>query len=152
MTEARRRMREAVIEAKVGIRTMREALERTEAKTASERKQFADAERRGRMAEGIGDQETATVAQRFAARHAERLAVLERKLAVQRDELALAERELESMLRQLREAEAGFDTAKRSFGTAAQLEEELLKAEQDQAAREADIDAQLERLKKRMGR
>lgn len=152
MRDARRRMREAVIEAKVGVRTMREALERTEAKTANERKQLADAERRGRLAEGIGDHETATVAQKFAARHAERLAVLERKLVVQRDELALAERELEGMVAQLRQAEAGTGAASTSFGTAAALDEELLKAEQDQAAREADIDAQLERLKRRMGR
>jgi hypothetical protein len=152
MGEARRRMREAVIEAKVGVRTMREALERTETKAAQERQQLADAERRGRMAEEIGDHETATVARKFATRHSERLAVLERKLAVQRDELALAERELEGMLVQLRQVESGASASTASFGTAAQLEEELLKAEQDQAAREADIDAQLDRLKKRMGR
>src|SRR6185503_930377 len=44
------RMREAVIEAKVGVRAIRDALGRTETELAAERQQLADAERRGRLA------------------------------------------------------------------------------------------------------
>lgn len=144
-------MREAVIEAKIGVQTMREALARTEAEAVRERQQLADAERRGRLAEGIGDSETATIAQRFASRHAERLAVLERKLAVQADELALAERELAEMTAQLKGSGAGAAPPPAS-DAARQLEDELLKSELDRVQRQVDVDAQLDELKKRMGR
>jgi len=143
-------MREAVIEAKIGVQTMREALARTEAEAVRERRQLADAERRGRLAEEIGDVETATIARRFTSRHAERLAVLERKLVVQRDELALAERELAEMTAQLKAGGVGAPPP--GSATARELEEELLQSELDRAERQIDVDAQLEELKKRMGR
>ena len=64
-----------------------EALAATERELAAERKQLEDAERRGRLAAAVPDPETVAVAERFAARHRERVAVLERKIVVQRDEL-----------------------------------------------------------------
>src|SRR5919107_2637065 len=75
-------LREALLEARLGLTTMREALARTERELALERKQLADAERRGRLAADVPDTETVAVADRFAARHRERAAVLERKLLV----------------------------------------------------------------------
>ena len=63
----------------------------------SERRQLADADRRGRLADAVPDPETVAIAVRFAARHRERVVLLERKIAVQRDELQLAERELEEL-------------------------------------------------------
>lgn len=143
-------MREAVIEAKIGVQAMREALARTEAEAVGERRQLADAERRGRLAEEIGDVETATIARRFTARHAERLAVLERKLAVQSDELALAERELAEMTAQLKGSEHAAPPP--ASAAARELEDELLQSELDRVERQIDVDAQLEELKKRMGR
>ncbi|HWN83094.1 MAG TPA: hypothetical protein VNM87_13430, partial [Candidatus Udaeobacter sp.] len=86
-------LREAVLEAKVGIQTMRSALAATERELEAERRQLADAERRGQLAAQLPDQETVSVAERFAQRHRARVGVLERKLAVQREELTLAERE-----------------------------------------------------------
>jgi len=105
-------LREAVLEAKVGIQTMRSALATTERELDSERRQLADAERRGQLAAQLPDQETVSVAERFAQRHRDRVQVLERKLAVQRDELALAEREAADMLEEYRSARPGavFDT------------------------------------------
>src|SRR5207245_7363672 len=126
---------------------------------------LVDAERRGRLAAEIQDQETADVAQRFATKHGERVRVLERKLAAQRDEVALAERELAEMQAQLgraerdrpvTEAERSAERAWRDLQAAGgarpgtDVREELLKAELDRAAREAAADRQLKELKKKM--
>src|SRR3989475_12879147 len=90
-------MREAVVEAKVAVRELGEGVVRTEAELAAERQRLADAERRGRLAAEIQDRETGDVAARFAAKHRERLGVLERQLAAQRDELGLTAREVPEM-------------------------------------------------------
>lgn len=158
------RMREAVIEAKVGVREIRDALGRTEAELHAERQRLADAERRGRLASEIQDQETVTVAERFAAKHRERVDVLERKLGAQRDELALAERELSEMQGQLEravKARPGAASAEQAWrdieaagGTRPGVDprDELLKSDLDRARREAEAQRQLEELKKRMGK
>src|SRR5439155_3331514 len=85
--------REAVVEARVAVRELGEGVGRTEAALAAEHQRLADSERRGRLAAEIQDRETVDVAGRFAAKHGERVGVLERKLAAQRDELGLAQRE-----------------------------------------------------------
>lgn len=158
-------MRDAVVEAKVAVQEMREALGRTEGELALERQRLADAERRGRLATEIQDQETVAVAERFAAKHRERVGVLERKLAAQREELALAERDLAEMQAQLRaaerdrpavESERSTERAWRDVQAAGgarpgvDLQDELLKSEMDRAAREAAAEQQLEELKKKM--
>lgn len=159
-------MREAVIEAKVAVREIRDALKRTETELAAERQHLADAERRGRLAGEIQDTETVEIAQRFAARHGEHVAVLEKKLAAQRDELALAERELAEMQSQLEQAarERGpagaanrsVEDAWRDLQSAGAArpgvdpQEELLKSDLDRQRREAQAERQLEELKKRM--
>lgn len=162
-----RQMREAVVDAKVAVQEMREALTRTDAEVGAERQRLADAERRGRLAGEIQDAETVQVAERFAARHRERVAMLERKLAAQREELALAERDLQDMQTQLRAAErdrpagAARGSAERAWrdlqaaGGArpgVDLEDELLRADMDRAARERAADEQLDLLKKKLGR
>jgi hypothetical protein len=100
-------LREALVEARFGITEMRRALAASEAELNSERKQLADAERRGRLAAALPDPETVAVAERFAVRHRERILVLERKITVQRDELTLAEREVQEMTAQWRSASRG---------------------------------------------
>jgi len=160
-----RQMREAVIEAKVAVREMREALDRTDRELAAERQRLADAERRGRLAGEIQDEETARVAERFAAKHRERVGVLERKRAAQRDEVALADRELGEMQEQLRraerdrpltEAERSAERAWRDLQQAGGVRPGVdpahdgLKADLDRAAREAAADRQLREIKKRM--
>ena len=131
-------MREAVIEAKVGVREVRDAVARSDAELAAERQRLADAERRGRLAGEIQDKETVEVAERFASKHRERVAVLERKVAAQRDELALAERELAEMQTQLERA------AKAHLGV------DPIRTDLDRVYREAEAEKQLEELKKRM--
>ncbi len=160
-----RQMREAVVEAKTAVRELREALGRTEGELRLERQRLADAERRGRLAGEIQDKETVDVAQRFSAKHGERVAVLERKVRAQQDELALAERDVAEMQAQLAraerdrpltEAERSAERAWRDLQAAGgvrpgtDVRDELLKAQMDRAAREAAAERQLQELKKKM--
>jgi hypothetical protein len=162
------RMHEAVVEARTSLMEMRERVAVTEQQLATERKELEVAERRGKLAEGIGDQETVAVAERFAAKHRERVEVLGRKLSAQRDELALAEREFSQMRDELKQARAQrgvkgpasdrIESAWRNIENAGgtrrdvDLGEELLRTQMDAAAREAAADEQLRELKKKMGR
>jgi hypothetical protein len=86
---------------------MRQAVTATEQEIVAERKMLVDAERRGKLAALVPDPETVQVAERYVARHQERVAVLERRLSVQRDELTMAERELAEMTTQAKQAHAG---------------------------------------------
>jgi len=162
-----RQMREAVVEAKLAVGETREAVARTDRDLTQERQRLADAERRGRLASEIQDQETVDVARRFAAKHRERTDVLEKKLAALKDELALYERELGDMQgqlvraerdRPLTEAERSAERAWRDLQAAGGArpgtdpEGELLKSQLDRAAREAAADRQLRELKKKMKR
>jgi hypothetical protein len=166
LRELARRMREAVIEAGAAVLEMREGLARTERELAAERQRMADAERRGRLAAEIQDGETVDVAQRFAAKHRERLGVLERKLVAQRDELALAVRERAEMQADLARAdrEQSATEAERSAARAwrelreagggerpeTDLQGDLLRADLDAAARDAAAERQLREMKKRV--
>jgi hypothetical protein len=155
-------LREALLEAKVGLTTMREALATTERELAGERKQLEDAERRGRLARDLPDPETVAVAERFAARHRDRVQVLERKLVVQREELALAEREVEEMLAQFRSsaggapASASVDAAWRDLESAGATrplsDDDRFVAEADQKRRAEAVEAQLAYLKRKIRR
>jgi len=161
-----RQMREAVVDAKVAVEEIRGAVTRTDLELAAERQRLADAERRGRLAAEIQDQETVQVAERFAAKHRERAGVLERKLSAQRDELALAERELTEMQGQLKTADLGAtppvggasstEQAWRDLQAAGgarpdvDLQQELLKHDIDRVARERAADEQLDLLKKKI--
>jgi hypothetical protein len=156
-------LREALLEAKVGVSAMRSALAATEKELLIERRQLADAERRGRLAAEVPDAETVALAERFVVRHRERVAVLERKLVVQRDELALAEREVEEMLSQVRTGRPGLGAesiaaAWRDLETAGgdrpdtAPEDERLRADADRKLKEQAVEAQLAFLKKKFGK
>lgn len=152
-------LREALLEARLGVGTMREALAATERELTLERKQLSDAERRGRLAADLPDAETVAVAERFAARHRERVQVLERKLAVQRDELAMAEREIEEMAAEHRNApgktgSSSIDAAWRDLEAAGATrptsDEDRLKADADRRMRERAVEEQLDYLKRKL--
>lgn len=155
-------LREALLEAKVGVSTMRSALAATEQELAAERRQLADAERRGRLAGEIPDPETVAVAERFILRHRERVSVLERKLVVQRDELRLAEREAAEILGEYRAARPGaafesIDAAWRDLQAAGGerpdlgLDPEPAPSNSDEKLKQA-VEAQLAYLKKKLGK
>jgi hypothetical protein len=154
-------LRDAVLEAKVGIGTMQGALAATERELEDERRKLADAERRGRLAADVPDAETVALAERFAIRHRERVAVLERKLLVQRDELLLAQREAADILAEYRAARPGrsFESIEAAWrdlqaaggerpGTGLEDEPAM---DRDRKLKEA-VEAQLAYLKKKMGK
>ena len=138
------------MDAKVAVAEVQEAVGRTERELALERQRLADAERRGRLAGEIQDAETVAVADRFVAKHRERLGVLERKLVNQKEELALAQRELDDMQAQLKTAERDRPAMEARAEPGLDLEDELLKSDMDRASREAAAARQLEELKKKM--
>lgn len=166
-------MKRALVQAKLGVEDLREGVEVTRRRLAQEREALATATRRRTLAEGINDAETATLAAKYEAQHAERIAVLERKLEAQEAECGLAEREYDGMVAQMKQASAGVGAGMRpgvadesiSPRTQGISDEELglrddaplnrdldgLARSQRRAAREASADAALEALKKRMG-
>lgn len=100
-------MRDAMVHAKLGVQDLRNGIATTETRLAAERAELDTVRRRLGLAAQIGDNETVAIAERFAAQHAERVAVLESKLMVQQQELTLTERELDEMSSQLRLAASG---------------------------------------------
>lgn len=157
-------MRDAIIEAKVSIRAMQDDLGKSERRLERERRALDDAVRRGKLAEGIDDDETARVAQEFADKHRERVEVLERKVNAQREELSLAERETSEMRDRLREVQQGrgqlpgqddLTEAWREVEDAVGeggLQDDVLRSEMNRSAREARAEEQLRELKRRMGK
>jgi hypothetical protein len=152
-------LKEALVELKVAIGQGRDARVKAERELEAERQRLVDAERRGRLAADIDDAETVRIAAEFTAKHRERVELLERKLGVIRDELAFAEREYESLSGQYRSARLGTDTPPPAAAAAsAELDLELdrdldrLSSEASRAARDAAIRAQLEHLKKKLGK
>jgi hypothetical protein len=149
-------MRRAAVVGRAALMKLREFLAATERELIVERKHLDDARRRGALAQGIGDGETAEIAGRFATRHAERVAVLEQKLVAQRAELDLAGRDVEEMVAQLKEIELRGGTAPAGAAPAdAGLDadqSQTLGAEMDRAARESAAEERLRELKKRMGK
>lgn len=161
-------MREALVHAKLAVNEMRVALTATEQRLRGEQTELDTVRRRQGLAADIGDHETVTIAERFAAQHAERVSVLESKRMVQQQELALAEREYELMAADLRRVMSGLAPEASSADAVAAREvdallgDELLPADDPLAApppsrrtrseREADAEARLADLKRKLGR
>ncbi len=121
----------------------------------SARTELATIVRRGELARQIDDQETVTVAERFAETQRTTIAVLERKVAVQHEELVLTERTVSEMEQELR-AVTGIgplpvDDADRDASGAAPADPSDYRS-LDDAARAQSADERLAELKRRMGR
>jgi len=156
----------ALLDTKVALGSMRDALATAERKLAAERSQLDDAERRGRLATEIADPETVRVAEQFSARHRERIGVLEAKIAAQRAELALAERDFEQLNAEWRAAKLGTGGGRTAAQEAAwqdlesaggvrpetDTDGEFLKQEITRAQMDAAVAAQLEHIKRKMGK
>jgi len=156
-------MKRALVQAKLGIEDLNESIAVTRRRLATERDSLATATRRRGLAEGIADAETAAIAAKYEAQHAERIAMLERKLEAQEGECGLAEREYDEMVVQLKQATAGVGAgmAPGAMGpTDAELglpDDRPLQQELDglararrRAERDAGADEALEALKRRM--
>lgn len=142
----------ALVEAKAAVDALRSALTATRGEHEGERGRLEDAERRGRLAAGIADQETVELAGKFAGKHRDRVALLERKLGVQEEELRMAEAQVEELTELYRSARQGTPPPS---GGAAQPDDPdtvLLRRELDQQARAAAVEAQLAALKRKLGK
>ena len=157
-------MKDTLVRARVAMDDLRDGVDASRKRVERERTELETIRRRRGLAQGVGDEETVRVAERFEAQQAERLAVLEQKLAAQESELALVDREVAEMKEQLKAALAGVGSGMRA-GTMdsatdpldegrADLERTLneLKRAERRASADADADARLAELKKRMGR
>lgn len=99
-------MRREMVQAKADLPLHDRNVQGAEAELERERKALADAERRGALAERIGDAETSRVAAEFADRHRKRVVVMEEKLRAARAERELAHQESADMMRRYKEADA----------------------------------------------
>ncbi len=145
----------ALVEFKVALGQSRDGLGPAERELGQEQQHLADAERRGRLAVGIGDLETAGIAEEYVLRHRERVALLERKVGVIRDEIAYLEREYEVLAGRYQSARQGAGPLPDQPAASSGLpdhELDALKAKSDRAASEQMVKAQLELLKKKLGK
>ena len=145
----------ALVDFKVAAKESRESLAAAERELTLETQQLSNAERRGRLAQEIGDSETARIAGEYAARHRERAGILERKIAVIRDEIAYVEREYQALATQYQAARQGLGMSGGSLApepVVSDREFEMLKAKADREATEAAVQAQLQHLKKKLNK
>ena len=156
-------MRNTLVQAKMSVDDLRQGVAVTEQRMARERQELETVVRRKGLAESRGDAETVAVAARFEAHHAERLAILEKKLDAERGELAMLEKDVEEMTAQLKAANSGVGSGMRAGTVEGELDLDsrdsalnrdinALDREQRRAAHDADAEARLAELKRRMGR
>jgi len=160
------RMKDTLVQARMGLDDLREGVRVTERRLAAERTELETAERRRGLAERIQDTETLALAEKYAKTHGDRVAALAAKLAAQEQELALAEREVEEMTAELRAAMSGVGPspaasslhAEREADAAADPDAELassvdaLGRARRRASQEQTAEEQLAELKRRMGK
>jgi hypothetical protein len=157
-------MKDTLVQARIAMDDLKEAIEVTRKRVAVEMHELETIRRRRGLAQNVGDEETVRIAERFETQHVERLAVLEQKLSAQESEFALVDREVNEMKDQLKAAMAGVGSGMRA-GTVdtgadpldegkAALEQQLneLKRAERRASADADADARLAELKKRLDR
>jgi len=164
-------MRDTLVQAKVGLQDLRDGLAQSKRRLDQERRELDTVLRRKRLAEQINDAETVRLATQYEQMHAERVAVLERKLEAQESELALAERDVAQMMTELRQAASGIPSAgersnaavsaamdeiesEMGSGKSESLRDEIegLSRSRTRADHEADAARKLEELKRRMGK
>lgn len=158
------RMKDTLVQARMGLDDMRAALTKARQRLALEEKELETVRRRKQLAEGISDAETAGIAAKYEEMHAERAGVLRQKVEAQEAELALAEREVGQMTAELKAVMSGADPRATSRPTldpaddptqaSSQLDDEIdgLRRARARADAEADADRRLEELKRKMGK
>ena len=157
------RMKGTLVQAKLGVDDLRDALAQTRRKLEKEQHELLTVRRRKELAAGIQDAETIKVAERFERQHRERVGVLEEKIAIQSRELDLADRELAEMKAELRTAMTGLPPGTGSESLDDPLAEpdrnprvgeeiDALARDRARAERDADATRRLEELKRKMGK
>jgi hypothetical protein len=164
------RMKQTLVTARMGLDDLRSGLAVTRQRLAKEQQELETMRRRKTLAAGIDDAETVALAEKYETHHAERAEILQRKLDAQEAELAAAERDVAEMTTELRNAMAGIPgAASRGAAIDAEAAAEVEEAVGDRSgnvaseidalgrasarsAREADAEARLAELKRRMGK
>jgi len=159
------RMKQTLVTARMGLDDLRDGVALTRQRLDVERRELETMRRRKGYAQGINDAQTVGLAEKYEAHHAERVAVLERKLDAQEAELAIAEREVGEMTAELKRATLGVpgapsvDAAAAAEVDAALNDSPNIASELDamgrarvRAEREADAEQRLAELKRRMGK
>lgn len=99
-------MRREMAAARAALSEYAATAERLRTALQRERTSLSECERRGQLAAGIGDTETARVAERFAARHKSQILLLEKQVEAAVAEHQLRQREAEQMARLYQKADA----------------------------------------------
>ena len=155
------RMKDTLVQARLGLDDLRDGLTKTQRKLEAERRELLTVTRRKDLAVGINDKETVTIAERFERQLQERVTILEDKIAVMSREVELAEREVEEMKTEIRQAMAAPASAA-SFPpedplvdpqeARARDELDAMARDRARASRDEDAARRLEELKRKMGR
>ena len=159
------RMKDTLVTARMAVEDLRGGVSVTRQRLEAERRELETMRRRKGYAQGINDGETMALAEKYEAHHAERVAVLERKLDAQEAELAIAERDVAQMTSELKQAMLGVPGApSASDAAAAEVDAALnessnIASELDamgraraRSEREAEAEQRLAELKRRMGK
>lgn len=161
------RMKDTLVQARVGLGELREALEKARQRLTAEEQELVTVRRRKQLAEGINDAETVAIAAKYEEMHTQRVEVVRQKVAAQEAELALAERDVASMSAELKAvlSGAGLPGDGSSAGIDAGSDDQIspesgaLRDEIDSLGRararedrEADAARRLDELKRRMGK
>jgi hypothetical protein len=164
------RMKQTLVTARMGLDDLRGGVAITRQRLDTERRELETVRRRKGQAEKINDAETVALATKYEAHHAERVAVLARKLEAQEAELAIAERDVAEMSAELKGAmlgtapggagiplereDAAAAAADDAAGDSARVADEIdaMGRARARAEREADAERRLAELKRRMGK
>lgn len=155
------RMKDTLVQARVGLGEMRDGLEKTRQRLAAEERELETVRRRKALAEGIDDRETVGIAAKYEEMHAERATVLRQKVAAQEAELALAERDVAEMTSELKAVMSGVGPSPAAIETpdadvpgSSALRDEIDSLGRARARADAETDAarRLEELKRKMGK
>jgi phage shock protein A len=103
-------MQNEIAEVKDTLRALHAQIEQTKRQILHESSEESTCRRREELARKVGDEETARLAAEYAARHARRRDVLERKATALEEEHAMRAAEVAEMNARLREAQEKRDT------------------------------------------
>ncbi len=163
------RMKQTLVTARLGLDDLRGGVQVTRQRLQAEQRELSTMRRRKGLAANISDAETVALAEKYEAHHAERVAVLTRKLEAQEAELAIVERDVSEMSAELKRAMLGAAPAgsapsrdaadaaaeaDAAAGDATRVADELdaMSRARARSDRDADAERRLADLKRRMGK
>jgi hypothetical protein len=147
-----RAMRRDLMSAKGALEKLETEIAETRREASVEREQEEICRRREGLANNIADAETARLAAEFAARHAQRAGVLERKAEVLDQERALLDRDIEAMEETLAKHPVASSLGEKPRPEVLEERDRQERdfAKLDRAARERAAEQRLEELKRKM--